>query len=101
MNATNNYDLRDWSMPRNWSTLKNPYMRRFIFKLLDVGCGLCSAGVRHRQLVKSGNDDLRQDAVMQQFFSLINDLLAQSMETRKRCLNIVTYKVTPLFPVTL
>ncbi len=51
----------------------------------------------HRQLVKSGNDDLRQDAVMQQFFSLINDLLAQSVETRKRCLNIVTYKVLPSY----
>lgn len=55
--------------------------------------------MRHRQLVKSGNDDLRQDAVMQQFFSLINDLLAQSVETRKRCLSIVTYKViAPLLP---
>ncbi|BDA48015.1 Serine-protein kinase ATM [Coccomyxa sp. Obi] len=57
-----------------------------------------STGMRHRQLVKSGNDDLRQDAVMQQFFSLINDLLAQSVETRKRCLNIVTYKVVPFSP---
>lgn len=55
-----------------------------------------SAGVRHRQLVKSGNDDLRQDAVMQQLFGLINRVLAASPATAKRRLRIVTYKVTPL-----
>ena len=35
-----------------------------------------SDGRRCRQLVKSGNDDMRQDAVMQQFFQLVNVLLA-------------------------
>ena len=34
-----------------------------------------SAGGRHRQLVKAGNDDLRQDAVMQQLFWLLNRFL--------------------------
>ncbi len=57
----------------------------------------CSAGLRHRQLVKSGNDDLRQDAVMQQLFGLINEVLAHSPATAKRRLRIVTYKVRSCF----
>ena len=61
-------------------------------------CG-CSAGVRHRQLVKSGNDDLRQDAVMQQLFGLINEVLAHSPATAKRRLRIATYKVALLSSV--
>ena len=58
----------------------------------EAVCG-CSTGVRHRQLVKSGNDDLRQDAVMQQLFGLINEVLAHSPATAKRRLRIATYKV--------
>jgi hypothetical protein len=50
-------------------------------------------GNRYRQLVKSGNDDLRQDAVMQQFFGLVNSLLAQNTAARSRRLGIITYKV--------
>ena len=46
------------------------------------------------QLVKSGSDDLRQDAVMQQFFALVNSFLAASAPTRQRSLSITTYKVT-------
>lgn len=45
------------------------------------------------QLVKSGSDDLRQDAVMQQFFALVNNFLAASAPTRQRSLRITTYKV--------
>ena len=63
-----------------------------------IGC-VCSAGVRHRQLVKSGNDDLRQDAVMQQLFGLINEVLAHSPATAKRRLRIVTYKVNHCFSI--
>ena len=43
--------------------------------------------------VKSGNDDMRQDAVMQQFFALINNVLQESADTQKRKLKMVTYKV--------
>jgi ataxia telangiectasia mutated family protein len=32
----------------------------------------------YKLLVKAGNDDMRQDAVMQQFFGLINALLARN-----------------------
>lgn len=55
-----------------------------------------SMGGVFRQLVKSGDDDMRQDAVMQQFFALINSLLAADAATRKRQLQIVTYKVRTL-----
>ncbi|XP_059177895.1 serine-protein kinase ATM-like [Physella acuta] len=56
---------------------------------------LGSDGHLRTQLVK-GQDDLRQDAVMQQVFSLVNQLLAGAPETRQRQLNIRTYKVIPL-----
>lgn len=43
-------------------------------------------------------DDLRQDAVMQQMFGLVNTLLEENPNTRKRRLKIRTYKVVPLTP---
>ncbi|CAL1273891.1 unnamed protein product [Larinioides sclopetarius] len=52
-------------------------------------------GREQEQLVK-GSDDLRQDAVMQQVFGLVNCLLKQKMETRQRKLHIRTYKVVPV-----
>jgi hypothetical protein len=51
-----------------------------------------SYGNSQKQLVKSGNDDLRQDAVMQQFFGLINDLLSSSAESQQRQLSLRTYR---------
>ena len=54
---------------------------------------LGSDGHRRRQLLK-GRDDLRQDAVMQQVFSLVNQLLIKNPSTAKRKLSIRTYKVT-------
>jgi ataxia telangiectasia mutated family protein len=51
-----------------------------------------SIGNSQKQLVKSGNDDLRQDAVMQQFFGLINDLLSSSPESQQRQLSLRTYR---------
>ena len=52
-------------------------------------------GKRRRQLVK-GKDDLRQDAVMQQVFVLVNRLLAREPATTKRHLSIRVYKVRPV-----
>jgi serine-protein kinase ATM len=40
-----------------------------------------------------GKDDLRQDAVMQQFFHLMNSLLCADPSTCRRGLRIATYKV--------
>ncbi|KAK9814933.1 hypothetical protein WJX73_002395 [Symbiochloris irregularis] len=57
-----------------------------------------SAGREHRQLVKSGTDDLRQDAVMQQIFSIANIFLQASAPTCKRNLTINNYKVVPFSP---
>ncbi|CAO1617052.1 unnamed protein product [Parajaminaea phylloscopi] len=56
-----------------------------------------SDGKRYRQLFKS-EDDLRQDAVMQQVFRLLNTLLERDRRTRKRQLHVRTYSVIPLGP---
>uniref|UniRef100_A0A3P8UQX8 non-specific serine/threonine protein kinase n=1 Tax=Cynoglossus semilaevis TaxID=244447 RepID=A0A3P8UQX8_CYNSE len=60
-------------------------------KIIDC---LGSDGKSRRQLVK-GQDDLRQDAVMQQVFSMCSMLLQRNADTRKRKLNIRRYKVVP------
>ncbi|XP_020523147.1 serine/threonine-protein kinase ATM isoform X2 [Amborella trichopoda] len=57
-----------------------------------------SDGRKYRQLAKSGNDDLRQDAVMEQFFGLVNTFLQNHCDTQKRRLSIRTYKVVPFTP---
>ncbi|KAK7350621.1 hypothetical protein VNO77_09440 [Canavalia gladiata] len=59
---------------------------------------LGSDGRRYRQLAKSGNDDLRQDAVMEQFFGLVNTFLRNRQDTWKRRLGVRTYKVVPFTP---
>ena len=43
-----------------------------------------------------GDDDLRQDAVMEQVFELVNVVLRHDRETRKRKLSVRAYKVIPL-----
>ncbi|KAK4700270.1 serine-protein kinase ATM, partial [Phenoliferia sp. Uapishka_3] len=52
-------------------------------------------GHRYQQLFK-GEDDIRQDAVMEQAFVLINKLLARDDRARSRNLFLRTYKVIPL-----
>ncbi|KAK1280444.1 Serine/threonine-protein kinase ATM [Acorus gramineus] len=59
---------------------------------------LGSDGRKYRQLAKSGNDDLRQDAVMEQFFGLVNTFLLNHRDTWKRRIGIRTYKVVPFTP---
>lgn len=56
---------------------------------------LCSDGKKYAQLLKS-RDDLRQDAVMQQVFTMMNDMLSKSNATKKENLSIRTYIVIPL-----
>ncbi|KIW38823.1 uncharacterized protein PV06_08661 [Exophiala oligosperma] len=55
-----------------------------------------SDGQRYKMLLKSGNDDLRQDAIMEQVFQQVSDLLKDHRATRQRNLDIRTYKVIPL-----
>ncbi|KAG5880543.1 hypothetical protein JTB14_026776 [Gonioctena quinquepunctata] len=50
-------------------------------------------GLVRSQLVK-GSDDLRQDAVMQQVFTIMNNLLSTNKQTKN--LLIRTYKIVPL-----
>lgn len=54
-----------------------------------------SNGQKLPQLLK-GKDDLRQDAVMQQLFTVVNRLLEKDKLTSHRSLQIRTYKVVPL-----
>lgn len=56
-----------------------------------------SDGVSYRQLFKN-LDDLRQDAVMQQVFGILNNLLKSDREAQKRQLRVRTYAVIPLGP---
>ncbi|KAG6845486.1 hypothetical protein H0H87_008383, partial [Tephrocybe sp. NHM501043] len=61
--------------------------------------GICvgTDGVKYKQLFKGqGQDDLRQDAVMEQVFDLVNGILRRDRETRRRALNVRDYKVIPL-----
>ncbi|EPS32452.1 hypothetical protein PDE_07412 [Penicillium oxalicum 114-2] len=53
-------------------------------------------GIRYKQLFKGGNDDLRQDAIMEQVFEQVSSLLKDHQPTRQRKLGIRTYKVLPL-----
>ncbi|KAL5377435.1 hypothetical protein DPSP01_009773 [Paraphaeosphaeria sporulosa] len=55
-----------------------------------------SDGHTYKQLYKSGNDDLRQDAIMEQVFDQVSRLLKKHTATRLRNLGIRTYKVLPL-----
>jgi hypothetical protein len=66
-----------------------------------------SKGGKFRQLVK-GQDDIRQDAIMQQVFKYVNDLMTD--REKKGCLKpskmlqnklkLVTYHIVPLSPIT-
>ncbi|KAL1503192.1 hypothetical protein AB1Y20_011250 [Prymnesium parvum] len=51
----------------------------------------------YKQLVK-GKDDLRGDAVMQQCFGLVNQLLRRDNASRQRGLRMRTYRVVPIAP---
>jgi hypothetical protein len=56
-----------------------------------------SLGRKHKQLVK-GKDDLRQDAVMQQFFRICNAFFQDAKPTATRNLSIRTYFALPFSP---
>ena len=56
-----------------------------------------SDGRRYKQLFKR-DDDLRQDAVMQQVFRTVNDLLRRDRRAHQRHLTVRTYAVIPLGP---
>lgn len=55
----------------------------------------CMDGQDRVQLIK-GKDDMRQDAVMLQVFSILNVLLGNDKDANRRKLRVRTYKVVPL-----
>jgi ataxia telangiectasia mutated family protein len=57
---------------------------------------IASDGQVYKQLFKSGNDDLRQDAIMEQVFEGVSKMLRNHRATRQRDLKVRTYKVIPL-----
>ncbi|KAI9052230.1 hypothetical protein LZ554_003587 [Drepanopeziza brunnea f. sp. 'monogermtubi'] len=57
---------------------------------------LTTSGEKFKQLVKGGNDDLRQDAIMEQVFAQVSELLRTNKSTRQRNLKIRTYSVLPI-----
>ncbi|KAG2457109.1 ATM kinase, partial [Polypterus senegalus] len=73
-----NMDASRWKTEKNNIVLSKNVMHDFLI------------------LIKlQGQDDLRQDAVMQQVFQMCNMLLLRNTETRKRKLTIRRYKVVP------
>ena len=61
-----------------------------------ITTAIASDGSLHKMLLKSGNDDLRQDSIMEQVFEEVSSLLSDHRSTRQRKLGIRTYKVVPL-----
>lgn len=57
-----------------------------------------SDGQSYKQLVK-GQDDTRQDLVIEQVFETMNQFLMEEKATRKRKLRLRTYRVVPLSPI--
>ncbi|EIN09557.1 hypothetical protein PUNSTDRAFT_101425 [Punctularia strigosozonata HHB-11173 SS5] len=67
--------------------------------LPKISVCLGTDGRPYRQLFKGeGDDDLRQDAVMEQVFDLVNVVLRRDRETRRQKLSVRGYKVIPLAP---
>ncbi|KAK9447636.1 uncharacterized protein V1518DRAFT_421520 [Limtongia smithiae] len=57
---------------------------------------LISTGAHCCVLMKGGNNDLRQDAIMEQVFDQVNNFLQRNESTRNRNMRVRTYGVTPL-----
>lgn len=51
---------------------------------------------KYYKFLLKGNEDLKQDERVMQFFKMINKLFEQSWETEKRKLSIVHYPIIPL-----
>lgn len=87
--------------------LKVSYLSFFSFLILRTSLPLFfsfryfpfsqTGEVRGLLFTYQANDDLRQDAVMQQIFESANFILSKEIPTRERNLRVRTYKVT--FPL--
>ncbi|KAL4085673.1 hypothetical protein PRIC1_015009 [Phytophthora ramorum] len=89
----------------NYSNVVRMYSFEPLFSITDSGIHrpkiiYCygSDGERYKQLVK-GQDDTRQDLVIEQVFDTMNQFLMEEKATRKRKLRLRTYRVIPLSPI--
>lgn len=65
--------------------------------LPKISVCVSSRNRRFKQLFKGdGDDDLRQDAVMEQVFDVVNAVLRRDRQTKRRELSVRGYKVIPL-----
>ena len=87
--------------------LKRPYITKVVNKVIISSSGISlpkivtfiiSDGTRQKVLFKSSNDDLRQDAIMEQVFRQVNNILEREGSLINNSLNIRTYQVVPLGP---
>lgn len=67
-----------------------------MFKQLVSGPPIIATTCTNVEQFKSGGEDLRQDAIMEQVFEQVGDLLQLNKASKQRNLRIRTYKVTPL-----
>ncbi|KAG7663890.1 uncharacterized protein J8A68_002578 [[Candida] subhashii] len=86
---------------------KMPVLSKIDTKLAIASSGLSlpkiatfilSDGSQHKILLKHGTDDLRQDSIMEQVFSKVNNIFSRDKESNKRNLRIRTYNAIPLGP---
>ncbi|KAL1302378.1 hypothetical protein AAFC00_002781 [Neodothiora populina] len=97
--ATLHVDLRPDAEYRNV-----PILTRFRSEMRIAGglsapkvlTAMGADGREYKQLFKGGNDDLRQDAIMEQVFAEVSKMLQHHKATRQRNIRIRTYKVLPL-----
>lgn len=57
-----------------------------------------SDGKNYKVLMKGSNDDLRQDAIMEQVFKQVNNILIANKDTKNQRMRVRTYEVIPLGP---
>ncbi|WPK25856.1 hypothetical protein PUMCH_003189 [Australozyma saopauloensis] len=66
--------------------------------LPKIATFILSNGKSHRMLLKHSTDDIRQDAIMEQVFEKVNNLMSRDSHARRRNLRIRTYKAVPMGP---
>lgn len=84
------------SLPHIHSFQEDARVCAGLSKPLSIVC-IGSDGKTYPQLVK-GRDDLRGDAVMEQMFMIVNQLLQRDTQAAERNLLIRTYRIIPLSP---
>ena len=88
----------DYSHAPTIHSFENQYTTAGGINLPKIIKCMGSDGVSYKQLVKGAMDDLRQDAVIEQFFSLCNSLFLSDLTTNKADTSVRTYKVVPISP---